>query len=50
MATSLVLAPATLIGVLTGRLAAGLFSEDQFRTIIVVILIVTACALLISIF
>ncbi len=50
MTTSLVLAPATLFGVLTGRWAAGLISEEQFRIIVVAILIATACALLISIF
>ena len=50
MATSLILAPATLIGVLTGRWASGLISENQFRIIVVAILIATACALLISIF
>ena len=50
MTTSLILAPATLFGVLLGRWAAGRISEEQFRIVIVAILIATAFALLISIF
>lgn len=50
IATGLILAPATLIGVLAGRWATGLISEEHFRIVIVAILIATACALLISIF
>ena len=47
---SLVLAPATVAGLIAGRWATGLISEDQFRIIVVAILIATACALLVSIF
>ncbi len=49
LSLSLLLVPATLVGVITGRWASGLISEGLFRGIIVAVLIATASALLVSI-
>ena len=48
LSLSLLLVPATLVGVITGRWASGMISERQFRRIIVLVLVATAIALLIS--